>query len=132
MNWKDRNSPVFLRRTIGCLLALASLAAAPAWAIDCSELSNGVLDGFAGDIAPSQIQIDRNCTIRNFPAANPLTTNFSFLTQPGQSDERLLVVPGSGFGTPGHFRISYAVTDRDVELAVDALARVAEKDAAQA
>ncbi len=41
--------------------------------------------------------------------------------------ERLLVVPGSGFGTPGHFRISYAVTDRDVELAVDALKRVAEK-----
>ncbi len=42
-------------------------------------------------------------------------------------EERLLVVPGSGFGTPGHFRISYAVTDRDVELAVDALVRVAEK-----
>ncbi len=44
--------------------------------------------------------------------------------------ERLLVVPGSGFGTPGHFRLSYAVTDRDVELAVDALKRVAERVAA--
>ncbi len=41
-------------------------------------------------------------------------------------EERLLVVPGSGFGTPGHFRISYAVTDRDVALACDALARVAQ------
>ena len=39
--------------------------------------------------------------------------------------ERLLVVPGSGFGTPGHFRMSYAVTDRDVALAVEALRRVA-------
>ncbi len=42
-------------------------------------------------------------------------------------EERLLVVPGSGFGTPGHFRMSYAVTDRDVELAVGALKRVAER-----
>lgn len=45
--------------------------------------------------------------------------------------ERLLVVPGSGFGCPGHFRISYAVTDRDVELAVDALKRVADRVAAK-
>ena len=46
--------------------------------------------------------------------------------------ERLLVVPGSGFGCPGHFRISYAVTDCDVELAVDALKRVAQKTGAGA
>lgn len=42
-------------------------------------------------------------------------------------EERLLVVPGSGFGRPGHFRMSYAVTDRDVDLAVDALHRVAQR-----
>ena len=30
-----------------------------------------------------------------------------------------------------HFRISYAVTDRDVELAVDALKRVADRVAAR-
>lgn len=45
-------------------------------------------------------------------------------------DERLLVVPGSGFGTPGHFRMSYAVSDRDVEVAVEALQRVAGRIAA--
>jgi aspartate aminotransferase len=45
-------------------------------------------------------------------------------------EERLLVVPGSGFGTPGHFRLSYAVTDRDVALAVEALQRVADRIAA--
>jgi aspartate aminotransferase len=39
-------------------------------------------------------------------------------------EERLLVVPGRGFGRPGFFRLSYAVTDRDVELAAAALARV--------
>ncbi|MDJ0522144.1 MAG: pyridoxal phosphate-dependent aminotransferase [Planctomycetota bacterium] len=45
-------------------------------------------------------------------------------------EERMLVVPGSGFGTPGHFRLSYAVTDRDIDIAVDALKRVAERVAA--
>ncbi|MEJ2086977.1 MAG: hypothetical protein P8Y69_00515, partial [Gammaproteobacteria bacterium] len=92
MKGKDGNRLGIGRWLAGCLLALASLAAVPAWAINCSEIPNGVLDGFAGDIAPSQIQIDRNCTIRNFPASNPLSTNFSFLTQPGQTNERWLIV----------------------------------------
>lgn len=44
--------------------------------------------------------------------------------------ERLLVVPGRGFGCPGFFRLSYAVADHDVELAAAALKRVAERAAA--
>jgi len=75
---------------LACLLLLAAPFAANAE--DCSEYPNGVLDGFAGTIAPSQIQIDQNCTVRNYPASNPLSTNFSFLTQPGQTDERWLIV----------------------------------------
>ncbi len=67
-------------------------ASSPAQAEDCSEYPGGVIDGFAGTPAPSQLQIDRNCTIQNFPASNPLPTNFSFLTQPGQTDDRWLVV----------------------------------------
>ncbi len=39
-------------------------------------------------------------------------------------EERLLVVPGSGFGCSGHFRMSYAVRDLDIDLAVEALKRV--------
>lgn len=46
--------------------------------------------------------------------------------------ERLLVVPGSGFGTPGYFRMSYAVTDRDVDCAVSALERVSARISAGA
>jgi aspartate aminotransferase len=42
-------------------------------------------------------------------------------------DERLLVVPGRGFGRPGWFRLSYAVSDRDVDMAADALKRVAQR-----
>jgi uncharacterized repeat protein (TIGR01451 family) len=76
------------------LLAFALLlgAALPAQADDCSDYPGGVIDGFAGAVAPSQLQIDRTCTIRNFPASNPLSTNFSFMTQPGQTDERWLVI----------------------------------------
>ncbi|MDH3520847.1 MAG: hypothetical protein OEM49_10360, partial [Myxococcales bacterium] len=76
------------------LLVFALLLGATfsAQAEDCSAFPGGVLDGFTGISAPSQIKIDRNCTIRNFPASNPLDTNFSFLTQPGQTDERWLVV----------------------------------------
>jgi len=73
-------------------LLLLTLSAFSAQAQDCSDYPNGVIDGFAGDIPPSQLQIDRNCTIRNFPASNPLGTNFSFFTQPGQTNERWLIV----------------------------------------
>lgn len=73
-------------------LLLLTFSAFSAQAQDCSDYPNGVIDGFAGDVAPSQLQIDRNCTIRNFPASNPLSTNFSFFTQPGQTNERWLIV----------------------------------------
>ncbi len=75
---------------LGC--GWLALGASPARAIDCSELPNGTLDGFAGDIPPSQIQIDRNCTIKNYPAPTGMSTNFSFLTQPGQTDERWVII----------------------------------------
>src|SRR5262245_54290183 len=72
--------------------AMLLLNAVPAQAEDCVADLGGVVDGFVNPVAPSQIKIDGNCTIRNFPASNPLDTNFSFMTQPGQTDERWLVV----------------------------------------
>ena len=71
---------------------LLMLSAASVRAENCTEYVNGLLDGFAGTVAPSQLQIDRICTIRNYPAGNPLGTNFSFLTQPGQTDQRWVVI----------------------------------------
>jgi len=74
------------------VFVLLLLMAFPALADNCSDPPyNGVIDGNVL-AAPSQIQIDTNCTVRNFPASDPLTTNFSFLSQPGQTDERWLVV----------------------------------------
>src|SRR5512142_2568777 len=72
--------------------AMSLLAAVPVRADDCVRDRGGVIDGFVNPVPPSQIQIDGNCTIRNFPASNPLTSNISFLTQPGQTDERWLVI----------------------------------------
>jgi uncharacterized repeat protein (TIGR01451 family) len=81
-------------RTARWLLALLLLLGASftARAENCSDYPGGIIDGYAGTPAPDQLQIDRNCTIRNFPASNPLGTNFSFYTRPGQSDQRWLVI----------------------------------------
>jgi aspartate aminotransferase len=41
--------------------------------------------------------------------------------------ERILVVPGSGFGRSGHFRIAYCVDDAVIAGAADGFSRVAKK-----
>jgi aspartate aminotransferase len=40
-------------------------------------------------------------------------------------DERILTVPGSGFGTPGYFRISYCVENQTIEGSLDGFRKVA-------
>jgi uncharacterized repeat protein (TIGR01451 family) len=57
----------------------ALLFAAPAEAIDCVADAGGVIDGFVNyPNPPPQINIDGPCTIRNYPASNPLTSNISW------------------------------------------------------
>jgi hypothetical protein len=78
------------RGRLGLLLlagVLLLLGAVPAHAdqVDCSSFVNGVLDGNVTPIPPDQINIDTNCTIRNYPGG--MSTNFSFKTQPGQTDD---------------------------------------------
>ena len=86
---KNRGHWIHLQLLLAFLLLLG--AAFGAHAEDCSTFPNNTLDGFVpGTVAPSNINIDGNCTIRNFPGG--LTTNFSFFTQPGQTDQRWLVV----------------------------------------
>src|SRR5215471_16144587 len=63
-------------------LALLLLTAIPARAQSvggCVANFRGLIDGFVNPTPPSQINIDGNCTIRNFPASNPLTSNISFV-----------------------------------------------------
>jgi hypothetical protein len=57
------------------------LTATPAQAqssVDCVADRRGVIDGLVNPVSPSQINIDGNCTIRNFSASNPLTSNISW------------------------------------------------------
>src|SRR5210317_1681379 len=73
-----------------CLLGMA--ATAQGQAVDCSEFPNATIDGNVDPNPPSNINIDTTCRVLNFPASNPLTTNFAFYTSPGQNDERWLVI----------------------------------------
>src|SRR5712671_3478418 len=61
-------------------IALLLLSAGPALAQSdgCVAVYGGVIDGNVNPVSPSQINIDGNCTFRNFPASNPLTSNVSF------------------------------------------------------
>lgn len=56
-----------------------------------------------------------------FPRA-PLDDDVAFIHE--LLSERILAVPGAGFGTPGHFRLSYAVPRSTIERALPGFARV--------
>src|SRR6266446_1544876 len=60
--------------------ALLLLSAVPALAQSdgCVADHGGVIDGNVNPVPPSHVDIDGNCTFRNFPASNPLTSNISF------------------------------------------------------
>lgn len=57
-----------------------------------------------------------------FPKA-PIDDDTQFVRE--LMEERVLVVPGSGFGTPGYFRVSYAVPSDVIERSLPAWSRVA-------
>jgi aspartate aminotransferase len=42
-------------------------------------------------------------------------------------EEKVLVVPGSGFGGPGYFRIAYCVDDETIEKALPGFRRALEQ-----
>src|SRR5216684_4012884 len=60
------------------LLLLSAVPARAQSVGGCVANFGGVIDGFVNPVPPSQINIDGNCTIRNFPASNPLASNISF------------------------------------------------------
>jgi uncharacterized repeat protein (TIGR01451 family)/fimbrial isopeptide formation D2 family protein len=73
-------------------IALLGLSAvANAQAVDCSSFPNATIDG---DLvaSPTNINVDTDCTIRDFPQGNELIANISFYTAPGQTNVRHLLV----------------------------------------
>ncbi|HEX4825897.1 MAG TPA: SdrD B-like domain-containing protein [Candidatus Polarisedimenticolaceae bacterium] len=68
-----------LATVVGLAVAVCLLSAAPALALDCVAQAGGIIDGFVNyPNPPAQINIDGECTIRNYPASNPLTSNISW------------------------------------------------------
>lgn len=59
-----------------------------------------------------------------FPKA-PIEDDVKFVR--ALQDELVLVVPGSGFGGPGHFRIAFCVDDRTIEGAMPGFKRAIDK-----
>src|SRR5215470_14417633 len=60
------------------VLLLTSIPARAQAVGGCVANFGGLIDGFVNPVPPSQINIDGSCTIKNFPASNPLTSNISF------------------------------------------------------
>ena len=89
---RNARSGRLVSRLLAVLMLLGASFAANAQAVNCSDFPNSTLDGYVTPNPPSNVNIDQTCTVRNFPASNPLTTNFSFFTQPGQNNERWLIV----------------------------------------
>ena len=76
-----------------------------------------------------------NLTGMGYSMVKPQGAFYLFPRSPLPDDEafvaalqeyNVLVVPGKGFGTPGHFRISYCLEDKVLEGAMEGFARAAE------
>jgi aspartate aminotransferase len=93
------------------------------------------LQGFTVDPAIYRRRRDLLCGIlgeAGYRFTRPGGAFYLFPEAPGGDDvafvkrllaERILVVPGSGFGTPGHFRVSYCVEEREIRGAAAGFAR---------
>src|SRR6266700_834892 len=60
------------------LLLLSAASSQAQSTVNCVADSGGGIDGLVNPVPPAQMNIYCNCTIRNFPASNPLTSNISF------------------------------------------------------
>src|SRR3989454_9033437 len=59
------------------LLLLSAVPARAQSVGGCVANFGGVIDGFVNPVPPSQINIDGNCTIRNFPASDRKSTRLN-------------------------------------------------------
>lgn len=119
---------VFCNRTLGFVNAPATMQKVVAR-----------LQGVSVDVEQYRRKRDMLCTILTnigyqfikpqgafylFPKS-PLGDDVAFVNELLQ--ERILCVPGSGFGCPGYFRIAYCVDDRVIEGAAEGFAKVGRK-----
>jgi aspartate aminotransferase len=93
------------------------------------------LQGCSVDVSQYQRKRDRLCQILSrigYDFVKPKGTFYLFPRAPGGDDQEfvrllqkqlILTVPGTGFGSPGHFRIAYCVDDDVIERSVEGFER---------
>jgi aspartate aminotransferase len=111
---------VFTQRALGMVSAPGTMQRAVA------SLQGMSVD--VSDYGRKRELLYRELTRMGYELTKPQGAFYFFPKAPGGDDvafakrlveERILVVPGVGFGRPGYFRISYAVKDETVEKALD-------------
>ncbi|MBI4298683.1 MAG: pyridoxal phosphate-dependent aminotransferase [Chloroflexi bacterium] len=97
----------------------------------------GRLQGVTIDVGAYQKKRDhlyRHLTKMGYSMVKPQGAFYMFPETPTEDDvafvtalqkRNVLVVPGRGFGSPGHFRISYCVDDRTIEGSLEGFREVA-------
>ena len=90
----------------------------------------------AGDYQRKRDYLYAHLTELGYSVTKPQGAFYFFPRSPVEDDVafvdalqewNVLTVPGRGFGTPGHFRISYCVEDRVLEGAMEGFAKAAER-----
>ena len=122
------NGLTFCNRTLGFVNAPALMQHV------VKELQGVSVD--AADYQRKRDYLHSQLTEMGYSVVNPQGAFYLFPKSPIDDDVafvealqewNVLVVPGRGFGTPGHFRISYCVEDRVLEGAMEGFARAAER-----
>ncbi len=97
------------------------------------------LQGSCVEVGVYQARRDRFCqglTDAGYEFVKPRGAFYLFPRSPIADDvafvrllqeENILVVPGSGFGSPGHFRISYCVEEQTIEKSMPGFARALQR-----
>lgn len=123
---------VFCNRTLGFVNAPAMM----------QRLVAG-LQGTSVDVATYQAKRDfiwEQLSRLGYDAVKPQGAFYLFPKSPIEDDvlftselrsHGVLVVPGKGFGSPGHFRLSYCVDDKTLEGSISGFQAVADKYSAQ-
>ncbi|MEC9476885.1 MAG: pyridoxal phosphate-dependent aminotransferase [Planctomycetota bacterium] len=118
----------FSNRTLGFVNAPSILQLAIA---DCQEVTVDC-EEYARNLQVLSAQLEQ----LGFDFIQPGGAFFLFPTAPGNDDvefvqtameEKILVVPGSGFGRAGHFRLSFAIPEELVTKSLPAWERLAER-----
>jgi aspartate aminotransferase len=109
------NAPALMQRVVACMQGLS---------VDISEYARKrdlLCDGLAGF---GYDFVKPPGTFYLFPRS-PIPDDVKFVY--ALKEERILVVPGSGFNGPGHFRIAFCVSDETIKNSLPGFERAVRK-----